>query len=707
MDKNTELLKNIFAGVDGGRMPYEQTFYPPRQAWGALSPEKVLALWRERAASAPGIDSRLYIHFPFCERICRFCGFNAVKVRDQAQVERYLAALKKEMRLVAGRVRGMRFNQLCMGGGTPSLLTPRQLSGLFSEINSCFAFNRSAKDYGIEIECHPDSLTFEKIRAMAKCGITHVALGIQSLDDKVLALNGRTQDNSRLSGLYKCIKDSGIPYTAVEMLCGLKGQTEGSFLKDIATMVKWRPNRIFLFDFQPCSRTSITGGEGDAHGINVHRMWNKAADLTKKAGYEMKGHFATLDQGGRLWPDSFDNTMNGESIVGLGIGSISHVFGACRYQNTVNLADYLSKAESGVLPVAVGVELSRDDSMRYHVLDCLTSASGSLDPAEFRQIFGRSLDSVFKKELDCLLGLKVLARIRDSYYVCDRVSAPFELKRAFYSKAVIAALKARPAAAEMFQSSNPRLSVPAGGKNSFAAVNLSSGDGAAFARALVAARGGGLNRLALLVDEKSLPKAGTYAQAAARYAFDQLRLVYSSDEPAPLAAAAHPRFSGVYAVCAENKFGSFLKKWRPEFSALKTKGIAAGLVYALHKGNAAGLPAALDWAAAGGLAEFMVLQPCLGDPALMARIGGARNVLPVAAALGLIAPLRPGKGKIRLTLNHLPVCSKEHSGVKKYWAQSEIQDICGDRKIKTDACLNCIGGEDCGGLDVSYIKRFG
>ena len=172
MDESIELLRNIFAQVDGARMPYEQPFYPPRQVWGALPPKKVLGFWRQRASAGTGHNSRLYLHFPFCEKICHFCGFNAVKMNSAAQVERYLKALSKEMRLVAGQVRGMRFNQFCMGGGTPSLLTPAQFKELFAEIFSLFDFDKNAKDYGIEVECHPDSLTFEKIKAMAAHKVT-------------------------------------------------------------------------------------------------------------------------------------------------------------------------------------------------------------------------------------------------------------------------------------------------------------------------------------------------------------------------------------------------------------------------------------------------------------------------------------------------------------------------------------------------------
>ena len=709
MEENSQLLRSIFAEVDGGRMPYEQTFYPPRQLWGTLPPKKVLGFWRKRALAAPGTDSRLYLHFPFCERICHFCGFNAVKVRDAAQVERYLAALTKEMRLVAGQVRKMSFNQLCMGGGTPSLLTPRQFKGLFSEIYSCFNFNKKAKDYGIEVECHPDSLTFEKIKAMAKCGITHVALGIQSLDGKVLALNGRTQDNSRLAALYRSLRDNGVRSIALEMLCGLKGQTQASFLHDIETVLKWRPSRIFLFDFQPCVRTRDPAEYTEQRGLSVHSMWNKAADMVKKAGYTMQGHFATLDAGGRAWPDSFDNNMLGESIVGLGTGSISHIFGKCRYQNAINLTEYLSKTEAGALPVAAGAELSQGDNMRYHVLDCLSSASGSLDAAEFKQIFKTGLEDVFKKELDYLLGLKILAKIRNSYYVCAPARAAFELRRTFYDKAVIAALKARPAGTGAFHSLNPRLSGPAGGKKFFTPVNLAAAGGgdAAFARALAAAKGGGLDKLALLATEENLPKAGAYAKVAMRHSVKQLRLVYSSEAPAPVGTAVEPIFSRVYVVYAGCCFKDFLKKWDREFRALKTKGLEAGIIYAAHKGNAGCVQEALGWAAGNRLAEFMVLQPCLKDQALMDRIGGAQNVMPVESVLERIDPLRAGREKIQLTLNHLPVCSKSYPGVLKYWEPSGILDLCCDNKIKSDACRNCIGGEDCGGLDVSYSRRFG
>lgn len=715
MDNHDNLLRSIFADLDGKRMPYEQTFYPPRPLWGPLASKEVLGFWqaRDRVRSQP--VSRIYIHIPFCESICRFCGFNAVRMRDGAQVEQYLAALKKEMRRVAGRTRHMKFNQVCMGGGTPSLLTPRQFRELFAVIYSCFNIDKEAKGFGIEIECHPDTLTVEKIQAMAECGITHVALGIQSFDSKVLALNGRTQDSRRVRGLYKAIEASGIPNIAAEMMCGLKGQTEAAYLKDIATIIKWKPGRIFLFDYQPCEKLRDSCAYTKERGLDVHKMWNSAAELVKKAGYHVHGHFATIDQGGRNWPDSFDNTMAGESIIGLGAGAISHVFAKCRYQNAVSVGEYLAKIRAGELPVGAGVRLSVKDNMRYLLLDSFESVSGRIDIEEFRKLFGRRPDEVFKKEFEHLLEHKVLAKIDDSYCVCDLEKATFELQRCFYGRDVTAALKAKFAEqgkTRIFQSINPRVDARPREEEYVAPVNLTgTGDSdKMFLRSLLSVTGRGQNRLALIVNEKNLSKARVYADAAMKRLIKNAWLVYSSDKPAKVSAAigAGRCFSRFYAVCAENSFKDFLIKWSAELARLKSGGLEPGIIFAVHKGNCRQLKTAFTWAQKNKLADFMILQPCLRDKALLGRIGGEQNVMSIDEVAGEIGRLglKAGLKTPSLTSNHLPLCSKAFSEIKKIISPQELLDICGDRKIKSSGCLNCVSGDACEGVDVSYSRHF-
>lgn len=714
MDKNESLLRNIFAELDGKRMPYEQIFYPPRPAWEALDPEDVLGAWRYRDRLRAKVHSRMYVHLPFCERICHFCGFNVIPYQGPAQVDRYLDALIKEMELISPNVRKMTFNQLCVGGGTPSLLTPKQFRRFFSAVASNFSL--TGQDFAIEMECHPGSMTPEKIKTLAKCGVTHLALGIQSLDEKVLALNGRTQDSRQVHEVYKAVRDSGIPFIAAEMMCGLKGQTEAIFLRDIATVLKWRPSRIFLFDFQACAKLNDSCGYTKERGISVNKMWNRAADLVKKEGYDVHGHFATIDKGGRNWPDSFDNTMTGESIVGLGTGAISHAFGKCRYQNVLGLGEYLSKTDAGVLPVAVGVKLSSMDNMRYFVLDCLLSSGGSLDSAEFTQIFGVSPENAFKKELRFLLEHKVLARIKGAYYVCDPGKASYELPRWFYDKELIESLKVKfvsKGRSRMFESSNPRLEAQTREKKCFAPVNLTgAGDtGGVFVQALSAVTARGQNRLALVVSEKDLSKAGVYANAAMKRLIKSAWLIYSSDKPSGVSAALGENscFSRFYAVCAEDGFKSFLKKWKAEFGALRAGKTELGLIFAVHKGNSGQLGEAYAWALKNRLEDFMVLQPCLRDPALLERIGGARNVMSNDSVAGLVAGLgrEAGLKTPSLSLNHLPLCSKDREGMKKFLKRQVLLDLCGDKKLKSQYCLNCLGSDACEGLDVSYTRHFG
>jgi hypothetical protein len=222
--------------------------------------------------------------------------------------------------------------------------------------------------------------------------------------------------------------------------------------------------------------------------------------------------------------------------------------------------------------------------------------------------------------------------------------------------------------------------------------------------------GRGQNKLALIVGDKTLPKARVYAGAAMRRLIKSAWLIYSSDKPAQVSANIGEEhcFSRFYAVCAENSFGDFLKKWSAEFARLKAKGLELGIIFAVHKGNSGQLPEAFAWARENKLKDFMILQPCLRDAALLGRIGGAQNVMQIdgvaaqIARLGLkAAPKAPS-----LTANHLPLCSKAYSEIKNVISPQEMLDICADRKIRSSGCLNCGSGDACEGVDVSYSSHF-
>lgn len=141
----------------------------------------------QTAISQSPNELSLYLHIPFCHKLCYYCGCNKVITRHQHKADTYLDALAQEMALYQPMLQGKSINQLHLGGGTPTFLTELQLSRLMALLQQHFAINTDAE---ISIEIDPRSCSDDKLRHLRTLGFNRVSYGVQDLDEKVqIAIN--------------------------------------------------------------------------------------------------------------------------------------------------------------------------------------------------------------------------------------------------------------------------------------------------------------------------------------------------------------------------------------------------------------------------------------------------------------------------------------------------------------------------------------
>lgn len=430
-------IDRLLACADRDSLPEAPPNYPPMAAWPELrDTKKILAAWRRSLSTDGGRRPVVYVHVPFCETLCRFCGFYKVPAAPGA-IDRFLGALEKETALLGPLFKGRPLRFLCIGGGTPSMLTIPQLERMFKLLRAYFKVTPKTR---IAFEASPNTLDPEKLAFLKKSGVEWLAIGVQSLDPALLKTLNRRQDPARTLAVIKQAKAAGIEQVEVDLMTGLPGQTGESFLSDVKKVAALDVERVYLFDFQPRCNTSAGAQAGSLKGRELEdaRAWRRRGmDVLLDAGYKMRcGHWV-YKRKGDWWPYSYDQGEEGSySVLGLGPSAVSYALNAARYRNVPDEAAYERAAGRGELPSATGVELSeRDEMVNFFLLDALHR--GQVDKRTFRRRFGRGLAESFGPEIKRAKAAGLAADSGRALLITDRERATSELRGALYSPEVL------------------------------------------------------------------------------------------------------------------------------------------------------------------------------------------------------------------------------------------------------------------------------
>lgn len=179
---------------------------------------------------------KLYLHIPFCKNKCLYCDFKSFPCAENSRIEEYLTALCKEISLAGKEFKDREITSIYFGGGTPSLLSVEQFSSVFNTIKQSFNIPSNVE---ITVECNPESVTAEKLSAMALLGVNRISLGVQSLFDDNLKAIGRVHNRQTALDKIKLIKDY-FSNLSVDFIVGLPFDTSERIeeeLKEAAPLV--------------------------------------------------------------------------------------------------------------------------------------------------------------------------------------------------------------------------------------------------------------------------------------------------------------------------------------------------------------------------------------------------------------------------------------------------------------------------------------
>jgi len=198
---------------------------------------------RQKDTYARSINKlQLYVHVPFCGRICTFCHCSRELVRRRSDINDYVKALMRQMVSLAPAYKGMDAKLICFGGGTPSILDEQQMTTILDGVDKIFPHPQRK----IFTEVNPSSWTASKLAVLSNRGLFRLSIGVQSLDENVLKRVSRPQTLKKVLWCLRSARNANVPYVNVDLIAGLPGQTIKGLIKDIKVLIAEGANSLYV-----------------------------------------------------------------------------------------------------------------------------------------------------------------------------------------------------------------------------------------------------------------------------------------------------------------------------------------------------------------------------------------------------------------------------------------------------------------------------
>lgn len=359
-------------------------------------------------------DLSLYIHIPFCHKLCYYCGCNKIVTRHAFKADEYLDHLVKEIDYRAQQFSNRLVSNIHLGGGTPTFLSDAQMQRLISKIKSVFNVSHQAQ---MSIEIDPREVTLLQMNHLVSLGFNRISIGVQDFNLDVQEAINRVQNEDHIRALVSHCRQLGISAINLDLVYGLPRQTPANFVNALNKIIDIDPDRISLFSYAhlparfPAQRKIDENELPDAQ-IKLKLQQNANIALSN-AGYQHIGmdHFAKQDdelaiaqRNGKLHRN-FQGYTTGEDLdlLGLGVSSISQI-GASFAQNHKALRDYYRCINGDNYAVAKGINISIDDRIRGYVIKQLI-CNLQLSKTSVEAKFSITFSDYFRYELEQLISM--------------------------------------------------------------------------------------------------------------------------------------------------------------------------------------------------------------------------------------------------------------------------------------------------------------
>ena len=359
----------------------------------------------------------LYVHLPFCNTICYFCGCNKIVTKRRERAAPYLERLYKEIEMQSALLPSRPLvEQLHWGGGTPTFQSDLQLRELMGKLRENFnMIDDDSGEYSIELD--PREVTDETLKTLREIGFNRLSLGVQDVNPKVQAAVNRLQSEEITARAIDGARRENFRSISIDLIYGLPHQTPQSFELTLDRVIAFSPDRLSMYNyahmpelFKPQRRINVEDLPSAQQKLEIMKL---AIEKLTSSGYVYIGmdHFAKYDdelavaqrEGGLYRNFQGYSTHSHCDMMALGISAIS-MLGDSFSQNVKTEDEYFEKIDAGKLPVYRGYALSDDDRLRRAVITGLI-CHFQLTFSEIEQEFNIDFWQYFASERQVLEGM--------------------------------------------------------------------------------------------------------------------------------------------------------------------------------------------------------------------------------------------------------------------------------------------------------------
>lgn len=384
------------------------TSYPPATKFSNDVDSSVYADWIRNIPAGTRVS--LYVHVPFCRRLCWFCACRTQGVRSDEPVRSYLETLKKEIRQIGAMLpEGVEVARVHWGGGTPTLLSDAMITDLATQISQAFPY-APGMEFSVEID--PNEIDAARLDALAEAGLNRASIGVQDFDPGIQKIIGRIQSYEVTRDAVDQLRERGIASLNADILFGLPEQSKQRISDSVQMLLSLAPDRVALYGYAHvpwmARRQAMIPTDSLPRPEERLELFETARRLFTWDGYQEIGidHFAKPEDGlavaartghlRRNFQGYTDDTC--DVLIGLGASAISR-FPQGFAQNASGTADYQKAVRAGELATGRGHQFKGEDRLRARLIEALM-CDFRIDSNEIRDAFGatdQQLETLFRQ----------------------------------------------------------------------------------------------------------------------------------------------------------------------------------------------------------------------------------------------------------------------------------------------------------------------